>query len=155
MILQMIIGILVFLHPLLQPFQSIEANIIETITLLSLMALATFNVASSSRVSGGADPRNDILDQITVALLLIPFIAGCIIWIYDKWRATKGANTLRMASSLTIDSNVDDILHGVESPSSTQPLLSSPIPLSSPTIPIDHLLNSNDQKRTDISIGSQ
>jgi hypothetical protein len=101
---------MVALQPLIQPYLAAEANAVELCSLVILSLLSSFNVASLSRISGnvgcvlccivschcfhvfwsclfgqgGADPRNDILDAITVALLFVPFIIGGLAWMYHR-----------------------------------------------------------------------
>jgi glucan biosynthesis protein len=52
MLLQVTIGILLMIQPRLQPFAAMEANIVETCSLVMLLILSTFNVAASARVTG-------------------------------------------------------------------------------------------------------
>jgi hypothetical protein len=34
---------------------------------------------------GGADPRDDILDRITISLVILPFVIGMVAYGYHKW----------------------------------------------------------------------
>jgi hypothetical protein len=76
--------IMLLLHPIIIPFEAKEANIVEMVNLLTLAIISSFNVALSSRLSGGADPNNDTLDHLVIALLIIPFITAVIAFIYNK-----------------------------------------------------------------------
>jgi hypothetical protein len=83
-LLQILIGLLLTIHLLGRPFASMEANVVEGVSLLSLLIIASFNVAAAARVTGGVDPSNAAITDITVALMLCTIIIGVLAWIRDK-----------------------------------------------------------------------
>jgi hypothetical protein len=75
---------MVLIHAMIRQYSSSIANIVETVSLISLMILSSFNVVASSHVTGGTDPSNSLLDNITAVVMIAPFLVACILFIYQK-----------------------------------------------------------------------
>jgi hypothetical protein len=54
---------------------------------------------------GGADPRNEMIDQITIALICVPFTVAAIFLMQDKWRRVSKERTVSSASDGGASSN--------------------------------------------------
>jgi hypothetical protein len=75
---------MILVHVSVKPFTSMHANVVEFVSLVSLLILSIFNVASSAHVTGGSDDRNHIVTILSVSLMILTLMVGVIAWLHDR-----------------------------------------------------------------------